>query len=216
MSAKDLTGTRFGRLAVIARAPSTSYGATRWHVKCNCGRDRIAFAANLVRGATTSCGCGVPRLTHGQSGGRNGTPSGAYSSWHHMIQRCLNPKNERYPDYGGRGILVCERWLSFDEFFADMGPRPCGMSIERKDTNGSYEPTNCRWATTQEQTRNTRATVVTVDTVQEIIGRFECGESRASIGRRLGISASYVGKIISGNTWREIDRPYLKQERAHG
>ncbi|TCG09338.1 hypothetical protein BZM27_05925 [Paraburkholderia steynii] len=74
--------------------------------------------------------------------------------WQDMWQRCTNPKTDRYPNYGGRGISVCERWKSFENFFADMGQRPEGTSIERKETNGNYEPSNCRWATPKEQGRN--------------------------------------------------------------
>lgn len=81
-----------------------------------------------------------------------GTPT--YRSWDHMKQRCLNPNNDRYNDYGGRGIKVCERWLSFDNFLADMGERPDGTTIDRIDTDGDYTPDNCRWATTSAQQSN--------------------------------------------------------------
>lgn len=73
-----------------------------------------------------------------------------------MKARCLNPHNKRYADYGGRGITICERWLTFENFFADMGQCPQGLSLDRIDNSGNYEPDNCRWATTQEQTSNKR------------------------------------------------------------
>jgi hypothetical protein len=80
--------------------------------------------------------------------------SKSYNSWAAMIQRCTNPNRAGYKDYGGRGIGVCERWSSFANFLADMGERPAGMSLERIDTDGSYEPSNCKWATRLEQSRN--------------------------------------------------------------
>jgi hypothetical protein len=102
-------------------------------------------------------------------------------------------------------------WMKFENFYADMGDRPSGMSLERKNVNSNYAPSNCHWGTAREQARNTRATVVTFDAVQEIIGRFEHGETKASIGRRLGIDPFYVGALINGKSWIEIDRPYLKK-----
>ena len=230
----DLTAQRFGRLIVVARASSTSYGATRWKVRCDdpCGREIIVFSTGLARGETKSCGC-VRSTTHGQTGGRGGKPSGAYRAWHsmlqrctnpntagrrgayvswqHMLQRCTNPETRSYEYYGGRGICVCERWLSFENFYTDMGDRPIGTSISRKRVDGNYEPTNCCWESLVTQARNTRASVLTFESVQEILGRFEYGESRASIGRRLGIAPTYVGAIIKGKAWTEVARPHLNK-----
>lgn len=87
-----------------------------------------------------------------------GGPSPEYRSWMQMAQRCANQKNPAFSRYGGRGIRVCDRWASFDNFIADMGPRPAGTSIDRIDNDGGYEPGNCRWATTTEQARNQKKT----------------------------------------------------------
>lgn len=92
--------------------------------------------------------------THGQSntGDRSGTPT--YGSWRAMRERCTNPKNKYFKNYGGRGITVCDRWHIFEHFLADMGERPPGLTLDRKDNDGNYEPGNCRWATPSEQNKN--------------------------------------------------------------
>ena len=95
-------------------------------------------------------------VKHGQSGGVS-SRSPTYGTWANMLQRCLNPKNPRWSDYGGRGIKVCEQWVTFATFLADMGERPEGKTLDRKSPDGNYEPGNCRWATPLEQRANWRA-----------------------------------------------------------
>lgn len=153
----DLVGQRFGRLLVLSRSETTDRGRAYWHCICDCGATRDISADNLKRGMSTSCGCkrGDSLSIHG--GTRKGQRRPEYSVWAGMIERCTNPRRDHWYLYGGRGITVCRRWESFANFLADMGPRPSTQhSIERRDTDGNYEPSNCCWATASEQQNNTK------------------------------------------------------------
>jgi hypothetical protein len=117
-------------------------------------------AAYLSSSRGRSCGC-LGREIHKAQGkvlnlihGKANTP--IYRLWKSMKNRCFNVNNKSYLDYGGRGITVCERWLKFENFFADMGERPQGKSLDRINNNGGYEPSNCRWATSKQQVHNRR------------------------------------------------------------
>lgn len=156
----NLVGQRFGMLTVVSQADGRRSGLVLWLCQCDCGGSRITDGQALKWDRSTNCGC--KRRTHGQSSA-NGKRTPTYSSWQNMIARCTQPSNPAYEHYKKRGITVCERWLSFENFLADMGERPAGMTIDRFPNNdGNYEPNNCRWATKREQANN-RSTNVTFD-----------------------------------------------------
>ena len=154
----DLTGKKFGRLTVLRKDGRDRHGMRLWECACDCGKIIKTRKGALTSGRSKSCGCFniEGRIQRATKHGMHLSPE--YTAWRHMIDRCKNIKNKHFDDYGGRGITVCERWHnSFENFYADMGPRPSQKhSIDRIDNNCGYEPSNCRWATATTQALNKR------------------------------------------------------------
>lgn len=152
---KDRTGQRFGRWVAIARHPQKK--KVLWLCRCDCGTERYVAASDLAIGKSKSCGC-LPKGGSGKTLPK--VCKREYHSWSGMKQRCLYAGHVEFHRYGGRGISVCDSWVSsFEKFLADMGACPDGHSLDRINLDGPYSPENCRWATKTEQSENTSRNV---------------------------------------------------------
>lgn len=151
----NLAGKVFTRLTARERDISRTR-RVYWICECECGSSASVAAADLKSGHTKSCGClnSESRKSKALRHGYNRTTT--YVCWSNMLARCGNANRPDFKNYGGRGITVCERWLDFANFLADMGEKPSGLTIDRINNDGNYEPGNCRWATPSEQRRNQR------------------------------------------------------------
>lgn len=157
----DITGNRFGLLTAV-KFIERKENITYWEFQCDCGNSVTRPSGNIIHKAklnnqNINCGCKDvirKRTTNTMC------KHPLYGTWNGMKNRCFNESSSNWKHYGGRGITVCERWLDFQNFIADMGERPEGKSIDRIDNNGNYAPENCRWATDKEQGRNKRTNCI--------------------------------------------------------
>ncbi|HHZ8399246.1 hypothetical protein [Pseudomonas aeruginosa] len=235
----DISGLRYGRLLVVAYDSPGKNGGSVWLCRCECGAEVKVKSSNLRSGSTRSCGClasewasalgsnrefvrkrAVKVTAHGHS--RRGLKTPEYRTWLGMKRRCYDEKYKDFPNWGGRGIKVCERWNeSFEAFLKDMGPRPAGRySIDRIDPDGDYCPENCRWATIQQQASENqrRLTRVEIDGTQftsiaQACAHFGVNVSTAHQRIKAGIPVDIAVRASGRLAARRERESYLRRDR---
>lgn len=193
----DLTGQKFGLLSVVDRAENDKFGKTQWLCCCDCGSRKVIAGASLKRGLTNSCGCIRKQVMkkrqtkHGFS-----KKERLYGIWLGIKSRCLNKNEPAYKGYGGRGITICDEWLNdylaFRNWSLANGYKN-NITIDRKDNNGNYEPSNCRWTTQKIQANNTRTNhLITLDGKTRTLSEWseDVGIKRETIAMRLRLGWS--------------------------
>lgn len=199
-----LAGKSFGRLVAI-KCVGSHKSKRVWHCECACGNTHLVTASLLTEGKVRSCGCLVKEGSEGQRASAtkhghsaHGSATRTYSTWTAMVDRCRNENAPNYELYGGRGISVCPQWSDFTTFLEDMGERPLNTSIDRINSNGNYEPKNCRWASTSQQNRNKRNNKLSPADIKSI--RLD-SRSQASIAKHFGVSQPLISRIKSRQIW---------------
>lgn len=181
-----------------------------WKFRCDCGKVKTILPGNVRAGKTVSCGC--YKAKHGFCAREKRSPE--YDCWRGMNRRCSNPNDPSFACYGGRSIKICKRWKGKDgfvNFLKDLGQRPSKKhSVERINNDGNYEPSNCRWATAKEQSRNRRApstAKLNVEKVVEIIRRVLGGEKQRDLAKEFGVLPNTINRAVLGKCWRHCLSP---------
>ena len=201
MAMIDRTGPVFGKLTVIEFAGRNTLKKILWRCRCECGGETTVPSGSLVTGNTSSCGCVVPNLKHG------GHKNASYNTWRAMIRRCTVPTDKDYPRYGGRGVSVCQEWMEYTRFVADMGEPVGDETLDRKNPYGDYNKENCRWAGVQTQNRNVRIRqnsktgVIGVSTVKT--GKFM---AKITVGKKAFYSKCFVTLEEAAAARKELER----------
>jgi len=167
MAKIDLTGQKFGKLTAIKPVGTNKSGNTLWKCKCDCGNSSVVINSNLTRGNSKSCGCTNSERLIKRNTKHNLCYTPIYNVWSSMKERCRNKNCKEYVHYGGRGIKICDEWMDFNNFYNGMiGTYKKGLSLDRINVNGNYEPSNCRWVTQLRQCNNKRNNLyLTIDGV---------------------------------------------------
>lgn len=210
MSAKKTipVGARFASLVVISTADVKSQ-KSRSLCRCDCGKESIVYNRSLITGNTGSCGCMSSRtnqhyVKHGLS------HSKIWNCWNGMMQRCFNPKTPSFKNYGGRGITVCKRWITFENFADDMGNPPQDLTLERVNNDLGYSPDNCKWGTRKEQSRNQRPRLLgkhhlKESDVREIKARYTSSSvTQMKLAQDFSVSPACINQILTGKRWRHV------------
>ena len=206
MKTQELIGKRFGKLYVESHVLVNEKYGTHLKCRCDCGVVIAIAVCSLKSGKKDSCGCNANhnsgnKIKHGHN--RRGFKSNTYKTWSSMMQRCSSSYG--FNSYSGKGISICERWKKYENFLEDMGERPNGMSIDRIDVNGNYEPSNCRWANRLTQSNNTTKNVYFTYKGETL--------SMAEWARKLGLSYDTFRNRIKQHKWtieKAIETPARK------
>lgn len=202
---EDLTGRKFGNLTAVKFVERRA-GKTVWQWLCDCGRTKEAWASHVKEGRVKSCGCAnlVARRSKPDWHGMTGSPE--HRTWTNMHTRCGNPNSDDFANYGGRGIKVCDSWADFKKFYADMGGRPEGTTIDRIDGNGNYEPTNCRWADKKTQVDNRSISVWIEHDGRRMV--------LADWARHFGVSPNAIRKRMNIHGTLDGYKPYANKRKG--
>lgn len=209
MSAKKSipVGTRFASLIVVRSAEPKDW-KSRSVCQCDCGIETTVYNNSLLNGNTGSCGCMGSRYNRPIKHGLSNTE--IWNIWKNMMQRCHNQKAPAFKNYGGRGITVCDRWQTFENFVADVGQRPVGLTLERKNNELGYSPDNCKWATRREQRLNQRPRRLGIkhlseSSVREIRLRYSSGTvTQAQLAADFAVSTTCINSILAFKRWKHV------------
>lgn len=186
-------GTKFGKLTVLSPVgKKTHRGSILYRCVCECGKERTVSGERLFSGSAFSCGCLSKNPTH--------------AVWSSMKARCSNPDHKAYKDYGGRGITFCDRWKKFSNFLQDMGEAPDGLTLDRIDVNGNYEPDNCHWTDWNYQNRNRRNNKLTPEIVEII---RTSSKRHSSLAKELGVCPETISRVRQRILWPDKESVIL-------
>lgn len=200
---KVCVGQVFGRWQVLSLYGIANGNNRVWLCACRCGETGVVRGYSMNNGHSNSCGCLKRELAVGAMAakttvhGMSRTP--VWITWSNMLTRCRSKRSDDYAIYGGRGISVCPEWDSFETFYRDMGGRPPGKSLDRIDTDGNYEPGNCRWATSAEQNQNKRNNKLDWEKVAAIRAR---GGLLRPLAEEYGVHRSTINAVLLGRIWK--------------